>query len=82
MFVPKFNKKFAIDYKKFKSVFEKSPNKEKINYTLAVLTPRKIDNGNSLKYKNKYYQPYLNGKIKCFMPKTECLVINALMVIY
>ena len=77
VFVPKFNKKFAIDYKKFKSVFEKSPNKEKINYTLAVLTPRKIDNGNSLKYKNKYYQPYLNGEIKCFMPKTECLVINA-----
>ena len=29
------------------------------------------------KYKNKYYQPYLNGKLKCFMPKTECLVIEA-----
>ena len=49
-----------MDYKKFKSVFEKAPDKEKINYTLAVLTPRKIDNGNSIKYKNKYYQPYLN----------------------
>ena len=66
-----------MNYKKFKSVFESSPIIDKINYSLAVLTPRKIDNGNSLKYKNKYYQLYLNGDIKCFMPKTECLVINA-----
>ena len=77
VFVPKFNKKFAMNYKKFQSVFEKSPSEEKINYTLAVLTPRKIDNGNAIKYKNKYYQPYLNNELKCFMPKTECLVINS-----
>lgn len=50
---------------------------KKINYTLAILTERKIDNGNSIKYKNNYYQPYLNGKLKCFMSKTECLVIEA-----
>lgn len=77
VFVPYFNSKFAMDYKKFPSVFEKSPSLEIINYTLAVLTPRKIDNGNSIKYKNKYYQPYLNNELKCFMPKTECLVIKA-----
>ena len=76
-FVPNFNKKFAMDYKKFDSVFEESPSLDKINYTLAVLTPRMIDNGNSIKYHNKYYQPYLEGKLKCFMPKTECLVIEA-----
>ena len=69
IFVPKFNKKFAMDYKKFESVFEEAPNEQQINYTLAVLTPRKIDNGNSIKYKNKYYQPYQNDKLKCFMPK-------------
>ena len=77
VFVPYFNSKFAMDYRKFPSVFEKSPSFETINYTLAVLTPRKIDNGNSIKYKNKYYQPYLNGELKCFMPKTNCLVIKA-----
>lgn len=77
VFIPKFNKKFAMDYTKFESVFETSPSLETINYTLAVLTPRKIDNGNAIKYHNKYYQPYLDGKIKCFMPKTECLVIKA-----
>ena len=77
VFVPKFNMKFALDYKKFESVFEESPNEDKINYTLAVLTPRKIDNGNSIKYYGKYYQPYLNNELKCFMPKTDCLVIKA-----
>lgn len=77
VFVPKFNKKFAMDYKKFPSVFEASPNKEKINYILSVLTPRKIDNGNAIKFKNNYYQPYLNGQLKCFIPKTECLVIES-----
>lgn len=77
VFVPDFNKRFAMNYKKFPSVFEDSPSKERINYTLAILTPRKIDNGNSIKYMNKYYQPYADNQLKCFMPKTECLVIKA-----
>ena len=77
VFVPNFNKRFAMDYKKFDSVFEESPSLDKINYTLAVLTPRKIDNGNSIKFQKKYYQPFKNGELKCFSPKTECLVIKA-----
>ena len=77
IFVPYFNQRFALDHKKFESVFEKSPSENEINYTLAILTPRKIDNGNSIKYQNKYYQPYLNDELKCFLPKTECLVIKA-----
>ena len=77
VFVPYFNERFALNYKMFESVFEESPSEETINYTLAILTPRKIDNGNSIKYQNKYYQPYLNNELKCFMPKTECLVIKA-----
>lgn len=77
VFVPKFNAKFALDYKRFESVYETSPTSEKINYTLAVLSPRKIDNGNSIKFKNEYYQPYENNQLKCFKPKTECLVIKA-----
>lgn len=77
VFVPEFNNKFAINYNKFPSVFEIAPNKEVINYTLAILTPRKIDNGNAIKFKNKYYQPYLDNQMKCFLPKTECLVIEA-----
>ena len=76
VFVPYFNQRFALDYKKFESVFETSPSAEKINCTLAILTPRKIDNGNSIKFKNKYYQPYIDDELKCFLPKTECLVIE------
>ena len=30
-----------------------------------------------LLYKNKYYQPYLDDALKCFSPKTKCLVIKA-----
>lgn len=77
VFVPKFNSKFALDKNKFKSVYETSPTAEKINYTLAILSPRKIDNGNSLKFKNVYYQPYENGQLKCFKPHTKALVIKA-----
>ena len=77
VFIPKFNARFALDYKKFESVYETSPSVERINYTLAILSPRKIDNGNSIKYKNEYYQPYEKGRIVCFRPKTECLVIKA-----
>ncbi len=77
VFVPSFNEEFALDYKKFPTVFETSPSNEVINYTLAVLTPRKIDNGNSIKFNNEYYQPYIDNELKCFIPKTECLVIKA-----
>jgi transposase len=77
VFVPKFNSKFALDRKRFKSVYETSPSSEEINYTLAILTPRKIDNGNSIRYYNNYYQPFENGILKCFRPRTECLVIKA-----
>jgi transposase len=77
VFIPNFNNKFALDFKKFESVFEQAPSEEKINYTLAVLTLRKIDNGNAIKFKNKYYQPYLDDELKCFSPKVDCLVIEA-----
>ncbi len=76
-FVPKFNSKFAMNYKKFPSVFEEAPTIEKINNTLAVLTIRKFDNGNAIKFKHHYYQPYLNNELKCFKPKTECLVVES-----
>lgn len=77
-FIPNFNKRFALNYKKLPNAFETAPSKTKINYTLAILTTRKIDNGNSIKFKNKYYQPYnSNNHLICFRPHTECLVIEA-----
>ncbi len=76
-FIPNFNNKFALNYKGFQSVFETAPDPNKINYTLAILTTRKIDNGNAIKYYGKYYQPYENNKLVCFKPRTECLVVKA-----
>lgn len=77
-FIPNFNKRFALNYKKYPNAFEKAPSKEKINYILSVLSTRKVDNGNSIKFKNKYYQPYNNkSELQCFKSGTECLVIEA-----
>lgn len=77
-FIPAFNKRFALDYTKMPNAFEMSPDENKINYTLAVLSTRKIDNGNSIRFINKYYQPYDSlFKLITFKPHTECLVIEA-----
>jgi len=76
IFIPKYNKRFALDKNSISSVFETIPTDEKINETLAVLTTRKTDNGNSIKYYGKYYQLYRNDKMICFKPKTECLVVK------
>lgn len=77
IFIHKFNKNFSLDTSKFGSVYEKSPDEKAINSTLAVLSNRIIDNGNSIKFKNNYYKPFEKGIMKCFRPKTKCLVISA-----
>ena len=77
-FIPDYIKRFALDSSKFQSVFEQSPSDDKINCTLAVLSPRKFDSGSAIKYLNHYYQAYNeNGDLCCFVPKTECLIICA-----
>lgn len=76
VFIPKFNKRFALDKESISSVFETIPSKEKINETLAILDTRKVDNGNSIRIKGKYYQLYKNDKLVCFKSHTECLVIK------
>ncbi|MGL4383019.1 MAG: ISNCY family transposase [Bacilli bacterium] len=57
------NKEFALQINNNNSVFEKVEDTSKLNYILAVIELRKVDNGNSIKYKNEYYQPYLNGRV-------------------
>jgi hypothetical protein len=76
IFIPNFNKRFALSTKSISSVFETIPTKENINETLAVLQIRKVDSGNSIRYYGKYYQMYLNGTMACFKKHTECLVIK------
>lgn len=75
-FITRFNKRFALPINNIKSVFEKQPASSFINNTLAILEERTIDNGNSIKYKGNYYQPFKYEKMICFRPKTKCLVIK------
>ena len=55
-YIKEYNAKFALPVKSTKSVFEKQPDIEIINQTLAVLTERIVDSGHCIKYKNKYYK--------------------------
>lgn len=55
-YIKEYNAKFALPVKSTKSVFEKQPDIEMINQTLAVLTERTVDSGHCIKYKNKYYK--------------------------
>lgn len=84
VYIPKHNKKFALNFSKFNSVFETSPSIDKINSILAIITPRVVDSGNSIKFKNSYYQPFSNNRLVCFNKSTKALVIqtfdNSLLV--
>ena len=61
-YIKEFNAMFSLPLNNTKTVFEKQPNKMKINQILAVLSTRKIDNGHCVRYKKeikqrKYYIP-------------------------
>jgi hypothetical protein len=49
-YIKEFNTQFALPVNSIKSVFEKQPDTEKINLTLAILTARKVDNGHCIKF--------------------------------
>ena len=77
-YINRFNKKFALHINNSKSVFEKQPDKQKINLILAVLTQRVVDSGHTIKFKNKYYK-FINthGFPIYFHRGTKCMVIEA-----
>jgi hypothetical protein len=76
-YIKKFNDQFALQVDHIKSVFEKQPDIEKINLTLAVLTTRKIDNGSCIKYHKKYYLPVdTNGHAVYYRKGTKIYFIN------
>lgn len=55
-YIKEYNARFALPVHHNKSVFEMQPDSETINQTLAVLTPRTVDNGHCIKFQNKYYK--------------------------
>ena len=77
-YIKKFNKQFALPIDSIKSVFEKQPDSDKINLTLAILSSRKIDNGSCLKYQNEYYLPVNSQGVAVHYRKgTSAMVIKA-----
>ena len=54
--IENFNSQFAIPVDYTKSVFETQPPEEKINLILSVISERTVDNGQCIKYNNKYYK--------------------------
>ena len=76
-FTKNFNNKFSVPINYTKSVYEEQISLDKINYTLAVISKRKVDNGNSIKYNKKYYQFYDRGSLVLVKPKTICCVLKA-----
>lgn len=55
-YIKKYNVKFALPVNNTKSVFEKQPNIETINQTLAILTERTVDSGHCIKFNKTYYK--------------------------
>ncbi|MEG0451891.1 MAG: ISNCY family transposase [Coprobacillus sp.] len=77
-YLKKFNSLFALQVNITKSVFEKQPPIEKINCTLAILTPRKFDSASCIRYKNNYYIPKSSQNIPYyFKNKTDGIVIES-----
>lgn len=55
-YIKEYNANFALPINYNKSVFISQPDIETINQTLAILTPRIVDNGHCIKINNKHYK--------------------------
>lgn len=77
-YIKEYNAKFALPINNIKSVFEKQPDDERINLTLAVLANRKIDNGHCIKFENKYFKLFDSNGFPVYYHKgTQGIVIRA-----
>ena len=77
-YIKEYNAKFAICIDNIKSVFEKQPDDEKINLTLAVIANRKVDNGHCIRFEKKYFKPVdHNGHPVYYHKGTTGMVIRS-----
>ena len=75
--VKEHNAKFALPVNHNKSAFAIQPEKDIIEQTLAVLTPRVVDSGHCIKFQNKYYKTMdLRGLQVHYHRGTKGLVIR------
>lgn len=77
-YIKEYNQKFSLPINSTQNVFELKPSNEKINQTLAIISPRKIDSGHCIRYKKKYYIPHTSKGIPMYAKnKSDALVIEA-----
>lgn len=55
-YIKEYNARFALPVDSSRSVFVPQPDLDQIHQTLAVLTPRTVDNGHCIKFQNQYYK--------------------------
>lgn len=76
-YIKKYNVKFALPVNNTKSVFEKQPDIETINQTLAILTERTIDSGHCIKFNKNYYKTMDSRGLQThYLKGTKGLVIQ------
>ena len=72
------NSKFAIQLGACESVFAPAPSAEEQNLALAVLTPRTVDQGHSIKFNKQYFRMVdKDGEQVHYAKGTKVLVIQA-----
>lgn len=76
-YIKKYNVKFGLPVNNTKSVFEKQPDIEIINQTLAVLTERTVDSGHCIKFNKTYYKTMDSRGLQAhYLKGTKGLVIQ------
>lgn len=75
-FFERFNQLFAVPFDYTKSVFDKQIDYARMNTILSVISKRKVDNGNTIKYKNQYYQFFDESGLVLVKPKITCYVLE------
>lgn len=77
-YIKEFNALFSLPINHTRNVFEKQPGEHEINRILSILSCRKLDGGNCIRYKNKYYMPITKNGQKAYMKKgMTAMVIEA-----
>lgn len=76
-YIKKYNVKFTLPVNNTKSVFERQPDIEIINQTLATLAERTVDSGHCIKFNNTYYKTMNSHGLQTHYQKgTKGLVIQ------
>jgi hypothetical protein len=70
------NKKLNKGIVPSNSLYEPITSNEDLIQIFSYKTERTTDNGNCIKYNNKYYQLYVDNKLINVLPQTKCLLMD------